>query len=245
MFDQAFIVSGGSGGPNYSTVTVVLYLYQTAIKDVNFGYAAAIGIGPVRAHLRADADPAAPLRQGRDRLMATETVSLERSTVVPRGRRAPCASAVSSSTRSCSRLALLYFTPFLWTVSTSLKTLPETVGFDLLPDNPSLRAYREVLTEFNFAALRRSTLPSSPGRSPSPMSSSARSAATRSPACASRAGRSCSSLVLATLMIPDQLRLVPVFQMLTQLAPGRHVPGATSRSSSCWRRTSSSCVSTS
>ena len=43
MFDQAFIASGGSGGPNYSTVTVVLYLYQTAIKDVNFGYAAAIG----------------------------------------------------------------------------------------------------------------------------------------------------------------------------------------------------------
>ena len=32
--------------------------------------------------------------------------------------------------------ALLYFTPFLWTVSTSLKSLPETVGFDLFPDNP-------------------------------------------------------------------------------------------------------------
>jgi multiple sugar transport system permease protein len=43
MFDQAYIASGGSGGPNYSTETVVLYLYQTAIKDVNFGYAAAIG----------------------------------------------------------------------------------------------------------------------------------------------------------------------------------------------------------
>ena len=42
-FDQAYIASGGSGGPNYSTETVVLYLYQTAIKDVNFGYAAAIG----------------------------------------------------------------------------------------------------------------------------------------------------------------------------------------------------------
>jgi len=43
LFDQAYIASGGSGGPNYSTLTVVLYLYQTAIKDVNFGYAAAIG----------------------------------------------------------------------------------------------------------------------------------------------------------------------------------------------------------
>jgi multiple sugar transport system permease protein len=44
MFDQSFIVSNGSGGPNYSTLSVVLYLYRTAIADVQFGYAAAIGI---------------------------------------------------------------------------------------------------------------------------------------------------------------------------------------------------------
>ena len=44
VFDQAFIVSGGSGGPNYSTLTAVLYLYRTAINDVRFGYAATIGI---------------------------------------------------------------------------------------------------------------------------------------------------------------------------------------------------------
>jgi multiple sugar transport system permease protein len=44
VFDQAFLVSAGSGGPNYSTLTVVLYLYRTAIRDVRFGYAAAIGI---------------------------------------------------------------------------------------------------------------------------------------------------------------------------------------------------------
>jgi multiple sugar transport system permease protein len=44
VFDQAFLVSSGSGGPNYSTLTVVLYLYRTAIHDVRFGYAAAVGI---------------------------------------------------------------------------------------------------------------------------------------------------------------------------------------------------------
>jgi hypothetical protein len=39
-------------------------------------------------------------------------------------------------------VALLFFTPFLWSVSTSLKTLPESVrGFDLLPDDPTLNAY--------------------------------------------------------------------------------------------------------
>jgi multiple sugar transport system permease protein len=44
LFDQAFIVSGATGGPNYSTLTPVLYLYQRAIQDVQFGYGAAIGV---------------------------------------------------------------------------------------------------------------------------------------------------------------------------------------------------------
>src|SRR6266487_1878857 len=44
VFDQAFFVSGGSGGPNYSTMTIVLYLFNTAINDVRFGYAAAVGL---------------------------------------------------------------------------------------------------------------------------------------------------------------------------------------------------------
>ena len=38
-------------------------------------------------------------------------------------------------------IALLYFVPFLWTVSTSLKTLPETANFKLLPEHPTLHAY--------------------------------------------------------------------------------------------------------
>ena len=44
VFDQAFFVSGGSGGPNYSTMTIVLYLYNTAIEGFRFGYASAIGV---------------------------------------------------------------------------------------------------------------------------------------------------------------------------------------------------------
>jgi multiple sugar transport system permease protein len=44
VFDQAFIVSRGEGGPNFSTLTAVLYLYRKAIKDVEFGYAASIGV---------------------------------------------------------------------------------------------------------------------------------------------------------------------------------------------------------
>src|SRR5947209_6858433 len=45
MFDQSFIVGGTSGGPNYSTMTVVLYLYNRAFTGVTrFGYAAAVGL---------------------------------------------------------------------------------------------------------------------------------------------------------------------------------------------------------
>jgi multiple sugar transport system permease protein len=44
VFDQAFFVSNGSGGPNYATTTLVLYLYRTAVSDIRWGYAAAIGV---------------------------------------------------------------------------------------------------------------------------------------------------------------------------------------------------------
>ena len=112
-------------------------------------------------------------------------------------------------------MALLFFTPFFWSVSTSLKSLPESVaGFDLIPDDPSLRAYREVWTQFNFARFAANSaflaltltitnvlLASIGGYAFARLRFPGREAL--------------FMLVLATLMIPDQLRLVPVFQMLT------------------------------
>jgi ABC-type sugar transport system permease subunit len=44
MFDQSFLIGGASGGPNYATMTVVLYLYNQSIKSISFGYGAAIGV---------------------------------------------------------------------------------------------------------------------------------------------------------------------------------------------------------
>ncbi len=41
IFDQAFILSGGSGGPDYSTTTAVLYIYNNAFKNSYYGVAAA------------------------------------------------------------------------------------------------------------------------------------------------------------------------------------------------------------
>jgi multiple sugar transport system permease protein len=112
-------------------------------------------------------------------------------------------------------VAFLYFTPFLWSVSTSLKTLPESVqGFDLIPNNPTLNAYRNALSEFNFARYTANT------------AFLAVTITLTNLVLASVGGYAFARLrfpgrevlfmaVLATLMIPDQLRLVPIFQMLT------------------------------
>jgi multiple sugar transport system permease protein len=43
LFDQAFIVSNGAGGPNYATYTPVLYIYREAFHSLEFGIAAAAG----------------------------------------------------------------------------------------------------------------------------------------------------------------------------------------------------------
>jgi multiple sugar transport system permease protein len=44
LFDQAFIVSNGLGGPNYATYTPVFYIYRTAFTTFDFGLAAAAGV---------------------------------------------------------------------------------------------------------------------------------------------------------------------------------------------------------
>ena len=44
LFDQSYIFSGGSGGPNNSTLTVVLLIYQYAFKNLDMGYATALAL---------------------------------------------------------------------------------------------------------------------------------------------------------------------------------------------------------
>ncbi len=44
LFDQSYIFSRGSGGPNNSTLTVVLLIYQYAFKNLQMGYAAALAL---------------------------------------------------------------------------------------------------------------------------------------------------------------------------------------------------------
>lgn len=44
LFDQSFIAGGPDGNPANSLMTVVLYLYNSAFKQVQFGEAAAVGV---------------------------------------------------------------------------------------------------------------------------------------------------------------------------------------------------------
>jgi multiple sugar transport system permease protein len=44
LFDQSYIVSGGTGGPNYATTTPILYIYLQAFHNYDFGVAAAAGV---------------------------------------------------------------------------------------------------------------------------------------------------------------------------------------------------------
>ncbi|TVP56159.1 MAG: sugar ABC transporter permease [Nodularia sp. (in: Bacteria)] len=42
LFDQSYIFSGGTGGPNNATLTMVLLIYQSVFRNLQMGYAAAI-----------------------------------------------------------------------------------------------------------------------------------------------------------------------------------------------------------
>jgi multiple sugar transport system permease protein len=117
-------------------------------------------------------------------------------------------------------VAILFAVPFLWSVSTSFRTIADTVsGFSLLPEHWTTIGYHDVFHKYHFG---RYTLNSAiiagvvtvsnlflaslggyafarlkfPGREPLFL------------------------LVLGTLMIPDQLRLVPIYQMLVNWVPG-------------------------
>ena len=111
--------------------------------------------------------------------------------------------------------ALLMFVPFVWTVVTSFKTIPDSVRLTLIPEPFTLQGWETAWTDlepplprmfFNSFLLAGSvmltnvTLGSMAGYAFSRL---------RFP------GRDLLFvLVLASLMIPDQLRLVPVYLML-------------------------------
>ena len=111
-------------------------------------------------------------------------------------------------------VALLFFVPFAWSVSTSFKTLPESVQFSLIPDEPTLAGYREALTKHNFGqyTLNSAGLAAVITLSNLFLASLGGYAFAR----LRFPGRELLFLlVLGSLMVPDQMRLVPVYTMLS------------------------------
>jgi multiple sugar transport system permease protein len=120
--------------------------------------------------------------------------------------------------------ALLMFVPFSWMVITSFKTLPDAVRMTFIPDPVSLQGWEFAFTRINPAIPRL-------------FMSSAIIAATvtvSNVVLGSMAGYAFARLrfpgrealfllVLGTMMIPDQLRLVPIYNIMRTV--GLTMPG--------------------
>jgi multiple sugar transport system permease protein len=124
--------------------------------------------------------------------------------------------------------AILMFTPFVWSLVTSFKTLPDSVSLTFIPQPVTIEAWRYVFDRLNPSIVR--LFANSAGI--------ALAATISNVLLASLAGYAFARLrfpgrevlflvVLATLMIPDQLRLVPVYLIMNALGltrgPGQYV----------------------
>ena len=111
-------------------------------------------------------------------------------------------------------VAILFFAPFIWTIATSFKTIPDSVNVTLIPHPWTTAAWKEIWNQYDFKTFFKNSfflaivvtlanifLAGLGGYA---------FARLRFP------GREVLFLlVLGTLMVPDQLRLIPVFVMLT------------------------------
>jgi multiple sugar transport system permease protein len=111
--------------------------------------------------------------------------------------------------------ALLMFVPFLWSVSTSFKTQAQSDELNLIPQPVSLRGYERAFNELD-PALPRLFLNSVVIAGAVTASNLALGAMAGYAFARLRfPGRELLFvLVLGTMMIPDQLRLVPIYQIL-------------------------------
>jgi multiple sugar transport system permease protein len=111
-------------------------------------------------------------------------------------------------------VALVFFVPFVWTLFTSFKTIPDSVNVHLIPHPWTSSAWRTVWTQYDFKLYIKNSL-------------FLAVVITFANICLAGLGGYAFArlkfpgrevlflVVLGTLMVPDQLRLIPVFVMLT------------------------------
>jgi multiple sugar transport system permease protein len=116
-------------------------------------------------------------------------------------------------------IAVLFAIPFLWSVSTSFRTLQDTgAGFSILPRHWTTVGYHDVFHQYSFAryTLNSFIIAGAVTLSNLFLASLGGYAFAR----LKFPGREVLFLlVLGTLMIPDQLRLVPIYEMLVNWIP--------------------------
>jgi multiple sugar transport system permease protein len=111
-------------------------------------------------------------------------------------------------------VSLLFLVPFVWTISTSFKTIPDSVNVNLIPHPWTTSAWHSIWADYDFKLFIRNSLFLAVVITATNMLLAGLGgyafARLRFP------GRELLFLlVLGTLMVPDQLRLIPVFVMLT------------------------------
>src|SRR6266568_6397579 len=111
-------------------------------------------------------------------------------------------------------VSLLFLVPFVWTIATSFKTIPDSVNVNLIPHPWTTSAWHDIWKNYDFKLYIRNSLFLGVVITATNMLLAGLGgyafARLRFP------GRELLFLlVLGTLMVPDQLRLIPVFVMLT------------------------------
>src|SRR5262249_23696744 len=102
----------------------------------------------VRRHLRPHAAPARDGRSGGGPVMLQTAVAAAEPLVPPRARSEVARRIVLYA--ALLGFALLFFTPFVWTVSTSFTTLPDSANFNFIPHPFTTEAWKSVWTDYDF-----------------------------------------------------------------------------------------------
>jgi len=111
-------------------------------------------------------------------------------------------------------VSLLFFVPFIWTLATSFKTIPDSVNVRLIPHPWTTSAWHAIWSQYDFKLYIKNSL------------FLAVVITCANIVIAGLGGYAFARLkfpgrevlfllVLGTLMVPDQLRFIPVFVMLT------------------------------
>ena len=115
-------------------------------------------------------------------------------------------------------LAVVYLTPFVWMISTSLKTLPQSLASTpvIIPDPIVFKAFTDALTKMNYPLAFRNTLiyavPAVIGTVVSCSLVAYGFALVRW-----RGRNTMFLIVLATMMLPSQVTLIPLYVIYAKL----------------------------